>query len=180
MTARVTSRSHRMLTPAAQRALRKWERLWGVPGLAATVTVSFSPRLRSVLGKAMPSTGHVVLHAALRAGPTGKLLEVLCHEVAHVAIARRGARSGARRARPHGAEWATLVRAAGYEAVTHMVRQGRQMPPRRAALNVVHSCPVCQTKRIARRVVPQWRCAECVAAGLEGGLVVTRLLKRQA
>ncbi len=38
-----------------------------------------------------------------------------------------------------------------------------------------HQCPVCRLRRLARRPVPQWRCAACREAGLEGELVVTRI-----
>ncbi|HLE72474.1 MAG TPA: hypothetical protein VJH87_22540 [Vicinamibacteria bacterium] len=37
-----------------------------------------------------------------------------------------------------------------------------------------HRCPVCQLFRAARRLMSRWRCAACVASGLEGRLSITR------
>jgi hypothetical protein len=37
-----------------------------------------------------------------------------------------------------------------------------------------HWCPVCQSSRTGRRPVKAWRCAACVAAGLDGKLEITR------
>jgi hypothetical protein len=176
------------LPPAARKALRAWERLWDAPQLAASISVAFSPRLRTTLGRATPASGRVTLHAALRTGPVEHLLEVLCHEVAHIAVVRRAAAAGAPRPRPHGAEWAALVRAAGFAPTTRVsaaaLRRARgaaevilprvRRPRARGGCVVVHACPVCHTERLARRAVPAWRCAECVAAGLDGVLVITR------
>jgi len=39
-----------------------------------------------------------------------------------------------------------------------------------------HWCPVCQSSRVGRRPVKAWRCAACVAAGLDGKLEITRPL----
>ncbi len=99
---------------------------------------------------------------------------VLCHEAAHIAAYHLYGRN----ARPHGAEWAALVRAAGFSPASSF--HSSQPTEREAALRrrprhpstrlVAHVCPVCQTERLARRVVRGWRCAECVAAGLDGHL----------
>lgn len=129
--------------------------------------------MRSTLGRATPATGRVVLNAALLDGTESKLLEVLCHELAHVAAHRRYGAT----VRPHGAEWAAFVRQAGYAAVTRVEGQSSRLTPTAPAAGrypVVHMCPVCHTRRFARRAVPRWRCAECVAAGLGGELTVIR------
>lgn len=168
--------------PHVAAAIAQWEQLWGLPDFARTLTVTFSPRLRRALGRSTPSNGRITLHPALREGPTGRLLEVLCHEAAHVAAARRAQEAGARRPVAHGIEWAELVRAAGYiPAVraplppsTETVRRGTTRARPAPTPRVLHTCPVCHTERLARRAVPTWRCAECVAAGLDGRLVVTR------
>jgi ribosomal protein L37AE/L43A len=39
----------------------------------------------------------------------------------------------------------------------------------------LHWCPVCHSRRFARRPMARWRCAECVDAGLPGALQITRL-----
>jgi SprT protein len=103
------------------------------------------------------------------------VLEALCHELAHVVVHKmhRGRR------RPHGPEWAELVTAAGFPP-----RMRVPLPSdtptgaafrRRAAsrLLYLHVCPVCHARRLARRRVTRWRCAACVAAGLEGRLKIS-------
>ena len=52
----------------------------------------------------------VRLSAELAAAPVAVLLEVLCHEIAHLAV-----RDLHGRCQPHGPEWAALVRAAGFK-----------------------------------------------------------------
>jgi DNA mismatch endonuclease (patch repair protein) len=88
----------------------RWGALWGVPDLEQGVSVSFSTRLRRSLGRCRPSTGRVTLRADLRHGDPERLAEVLCHEVAHVAVFRLHGRAAA----PHGAEWRELVSRAGF------------------------------------------------------------------
>ena len=39
---------------------------------------------------------------------------------------------------------------------------------RRAPYVYVHRCAVCQAFRAERRLMSRWRCAACVASGLEG------------
>jgi predicted SprT family Zn-dependent metalloprotease len=102
---------------------------------------------------------------------------VLCHEVAHVVAYRRARAVGAAPPRPHGAEWAALVRAVGYEPLIRaskplvgLSRAGIHAASSRRL--VMHMCPVCQVRRIARRAVPAWRCSACVAVGLEGRMEV--------
>ena len=121
----------------------------------------------------------VRLASALRDGPRAAVAEVLCHEVAHVAAYR----IHRRRIRPHGSEWAELVRRAGFTPRTKFdpkdwpeLRLPKAPRRRRRAAAVVylHRCPVCQAARVARRPVRRWCCAACVDAGLTGELVITR------
>ena len=154
--------------------IRNLARVWGVPRLEQCARVEFSPRLSKSLGMAYPWLGLVRLNPVL-AGPAHRhlLAEVLCHEVAHVAVYEL---HGPRR-RPHGPEWAALVRAAGFEPRSRMHLEGgpptvRPRLPRPGPV-FVHRCPVCGMERSARRPCPRWRCAACVAAGLEGRLLVT-------
>ena len=172
------SRSLRLddLDQSSRRAMKRWGRVWGESGLLGLITIRFSTRLRSSLGRARPSTGEVVLHSGLRRGTSGELLEVLCHEVAHVVAVRQARASKLPIPRPHGREWAALVRAAGFEPRAHMPGRRPTGNHSTKSLTVVHTCPVCQSQRVARRRVPAWRCAECVEAGLGGELVVSRRL----
>jgi predicted SprT family Zn-dependent metalloprotease len=54
----------------------------------------------------------------------GILEEVLCHELAHVAVYRLHGRS----VRPHGPEWKRLVRQVGFGAATHVQGDRRVWP----------------------------------------------------
>jgi SprT protein len=81
-----------------------------------------------------------------------------------------------RSVRPHGAEWKALMANAGFEPRTHLPHPNgaTKRRKRRAPYVYVHRCPVCQFSRTARRLMSRWRCAECVASGLEGLLTITR------
>lgn len=156
--------------------LRHWQRLWHAPGLASTASVRFSTRLHATAGRCALAKREIVLNAALLDGSPQRLLEVLCHEAAHLAAHLRYGRLP----RLHGSLWAELVRKAGFEPTrrldTRDALSGRREALRRQV--VVHTCPVCQTRRVAKRAVPQWRCAECVAAGLPGRFAITRRADR--
>ena len=161
-------------------ALRAWGTRWGVPHLHKTITVRFSSRFRVALGRARPALSLISLNAKLTRAAPAVLLEVLCHEAAHVVAFRIGA-PRSRANPPHGEDWAALVRAAGY---TPRVRAPRSWieaaskssrPPRSHKRSVVHVCPVCHARRTARRAVPAWRCAACVAVGLDGRMEVVHL-----
>ncbi len=157
-----------------RRVLAHLEHVWGVLGLAAGTEVEFSPKLSVSLGRTIPERRLIRLRADLESVPGPLLDEVLAHEFAHVAVwARHGAG-----AKPHGPEWQALVRAAGHEPRTRIDAPGLQLPepaPRTRAV-YVHSCPVCQAIRRARRPMHQWRCAACREAGRSGELVIERAL----
>jgi predicted SprT family Zn-dependent metalloprotease len=169
-------RSAPSLDASLRDAIVGWQSTWHTPGLAALTRVTFSPRLERSLGRCVPSTGRVTLTTRLRRASRDRLLETLCHEVAHVAayILHGSA------ARPRGPEWAALLRAAGFDPGTH------GPPPRRAPkptkrkphatprFTVVHTCPVCHSRRYAQRVMSAWRCRTCVDAGLAGELTAKR------
>jgi predicted SprT family Zn-dependent metalloprotease len=111
----------------------------------------------------------VKLGKALASGPPALLNSTLCHEVAHVAVADLFPGS----TKPHGKEWAALVKAAGFEPQVRALRAeapATPVRPARPARLYCHRCPVCQAWRLARRPVKRWRCAACVAAELPGQL----------
>lgn len=156
--------------------LEPWCNSWGLPGLHEAITVEFSLRLKSSAGRCRPQTGRITLHNSLRHELRDLLPEVLCHEAAHVAAFQLWGRAQA----PHGQAWASLVRAAGFEPTLAIRRIGRtrtrsdasRSSGRRVDVHsrrvVLHTCPVCQASRLAKRRMPGWRCAECVRAGLAG------------
>lgn len=162
-----------LLFPALLGEGERWARLWGLPDLLRTVHFAWSGRLRSSLARCRPTAGRVTLRADLAEPGHPLLAEVLCHELAHVAVHRR--RGG--HLRPHGREWRHLVALAGFVPRTRV--PGDELPGGEAggrAPSAVyeHRCPVCRAMRLARRPVTTWRCADCLDAGLSGELEITR------
>ncbi len=156
--------------PRMKRHLRKWADLWGVPKLHREISFRFDNRLKRSLGRCSPTTKEISLHPDLRDDLSSLLEEVLCHEFAHVAVEELHGSD----AQPHGEEWQELVRSAGYRPRTRVYSQVDSGQSARASDHVLydHSCPVCHFSRVAKRPVPNWRCPECRAAGLEGQLKI--------
>lgn len=148
-----------------KRLLGRWEVHSTDPHLAV------SARLSTTLARCWPRTGRIELSArALRM--RARLPELLCHEAAHLAVhALHGPNC-----RPHGPEWQALMRQAGFEPRATLVSTCRVIRPKPAPVSVryEHVCPVCQARRVAKRPVPGWRCAACVAAGLDGKMIIRR------
>jgi len=153
--------------------LQDWGRTWGTPGIELRIQLATSTRMTSALGRCRPARAEIKIAAALLDAPAAILEEVLCHESAHVAVHELHKR----KVRPHGPEWKTLMSIAGYAPRVRMPADAipgwEQRRARRRRWR--HRCPVCQATRMAARPVYLWRCAACVGAGLDGGLVVTRL-----
>jgi len=164
--------------------LRRLGALWEAPALAH-IPVVLNPRLSQTLGRLVGRSWRIELGP--RALVSSKSLrEVVTHEGAHAALALK---AGPTRA-PHGAEWRELMAVVGYPQATaanwrchspsgQSPRQ--KQPPRpktQPATAYDHWCPVCQSSRQARRPVKAWRCAACVAAGLDGKLEITRRTRR--
>jgi SprT protein len=154
-------------------SLDHWLQTWNTADLAAQTRIEFSPRLTRSLGRCYPDRRLILISSHLEGAPDGLLQEVLCHEMAHLATRELHGRN----VRPHGPEWKALMTSAGFEPRTRLPspngapRPGRR---RRAPYVYLHRCPVCQLFRPARRLISRWRCAACVASGLEGRLTITR------
>ena len=158
-----------------RRAFNRWQRLFGLPAGSPPPPVSINPRLRRALARCLLAAGTIELRPDVAAGQHRRLLEVLCHELAHLAVYRAHGSS----ARLHGPQWRALMSAAGFQPVPASSMCTVLAPIRRHVhknlpLRFEHHCPVCQMVRIARRAVPAWRCASCVSAGLPGILTVKR------
>jgi predicted SprT family Zn-dependent metalloprotease len=162
-------------------SLSRWGRAWSIPGFEGGITVRFSNRLKRSLGICRPQIGAITLNDQLLREWSSVLEPVLCHEAAHVAAFLLWGRL----VRPHGPEWTSLVRTAGFEPAIH-VRLSELPPASRTAINakvsvrhlnvrVVHRCPTCHFTRIAKKRVPGWRCANCIAIGLSGEFVTERV-----
>lgn len=150
-----------------------WGARWGLPDLWSQIDLRFSTRLTRALGRCRPSSGRITLQASLQSSPE-RMIEVLCHEAAHIAVYQLFGPE----VKPHGPEWHRLVQQAGFRPEVRAREPGSAGPratPTPAILPYEHRCPVCQSVRFARRPVRSWRCAECLDAGLEGELTITRI-----
>ncbi len=143
--------------------------LWRMSDLIGQVRISYSNHLTSTLGRSRVDTQQVRLNPELAHTDQYFLDEVLCHELAHIAVYQKYGPGK----RPHGREWATFVRQAGFEPKVRLGGVGRtsQMKPD-LHRRFEHLCPICQTTRYARRPISRWRCAVCNEAGLDGKLVI--------
>lgn len=147
---------------------------WNTPTIVSRVEIQFSDRMRSCLGRCLPSRGIVRLNRRLLRVEPALVEEVICHEVAHVvAFERHG-----RRCRPHGPEWAALMRSAGFQPHVR-ARLGPELQllllaPRKVRNVYEHRCPICRIMRVARRPVSRWRCVACATAGRTGRLTITK------
>ena len=156
--------------------LRQLGRLWESPGLA-DLSVELNPRLSRTLGRLVRRPWRIELGPRALASEK-PLREVLTHEAAHAALAKR---DGATAQAPHGPEWQQLMALAGYPEARgchrpngHSLRPGTPPKPNSPPPLYDHWCPVCQSSRTGRRPVKAWRCAACVAADLDGKLEITR------
>ena len=145
-----------------------------MPDLARGLSIVPGRRMRRSLGRCEPATGTIRLHPQLYDERVELFREVLCHEVAHVAVHRLHGR----RAKPHGAEWAALMHSVGFapratvDVGTLSKTLQRASRPRYAYL---HRCPTCDARHRAGRVVRTWRCRKCHDAGRGGKLEIIRM-----
>ena len=166
--------------------LRRLGALWEAPELV-DIPVALNPRLSRTLGRLVGRPRRIELGP--RAFVSAKRLrEVVTHEGAHAVLAVKAGSTPA----PHGPEWRRLMAIAGYPQArgAHWRRhspagqspQQKQQPKPRTPASIAydHWCPVCQSSRQARRPVKAWRCAACIAAGLDGRLEITKRTRRPA
>ena len=152
-------------------AISRWARKWGVRNLGGFVAVTFSKRMRRSLGRARIRSGKVTLNADLLSASRRRQLEVLCHEVAHIATFQLFGAG----ARPHGPEWKGLLSAAGYKPSTRLTGiRFRHYPTKTARpIRLRFHCPVCHSTYFAPRNPSRLYCAECLDSGLTVQLSVS-------
>ena len=138
-------------------------RLWDNANLAPKIQVKFSNRITRSLGRTQPAAKIIRLNPLLQTRLRHLLEEVLCHELAHIAAHHLHGDA----IRPHGLEWQTLMRVASYEPRVR-IEADLGPPPAHQSRCYTHRCPVCHAVRVAKKRMVHWRCAECVANGLEG------------
>ncbi len=146
-------------------ALTRWAESGRTPDLIRHVRISYSRRLRKSLGRVRPKSGIITLNARLTSAPHAILLEVLCHEAAHVAVYLRHGWS----AKPHGPEWRELIRLAGYQPTTRLLcseLSSQEKPGRVIPLRKHCRCPVCSTEYFVRRHNSSYHCSLCLRKGL--------------
>jgi predicted SprT family Zn-dependent metalloprotease len=165
------------------RILRRLGALWESRSLGG-IDVVPNARLSKTLGRLVGRPWRIEL-GPRALGSDKTLREVVTHEAAHAAT-----RDGAEDQPPHGPEWRALMARAGYpkakgarwrcynEAPGSARRKHHPKPKAAPPTLYDHWCPVCQSSRVGRRPVKAWRCAACVAAGLDGALEITRRTAR--
>ena len=92
-----------------ERILGRLGSLWKAPALA-DLPVALNPRLSRTLGRLVGRPWRIELGPKALASDE-RLREVVTHEAAHAALARR---DGATPQAPHGREWRQLMALAGY------------------------------------------------------------------
>ncbi len=158
------------LSSEAISSVHRWLEAWNTPELAGQTTIEWSPRLTRSLGRCYPERRLIRLAAYLNEAPSGLVEEVLCHELAHLAARELHGN----RIRPHGPEWKALMRDAGFEPKTKLPAPTGFRRNKRSSYLYIHRCPVCHLSWTAKRSMRRWRCAECVASGLDGTLNINR------
>lgn len=144
-------------------------RLWSRASLADSVSIRFSSRLSRTWARTNLATKTITLASELKVDRV-RLDDVLCHELAHVVSHERVGRAEG----PHGPTWRRLVLDAGGDPSVRLADRNATTTKANGVLRrFLHRCPVCDFSRIARRPIRAWRCADCVAAGLSGELIVT-------
>jgi len=153
----------------ARQRSAEWLALWQVPDLESRITIELSSRMTRSLGRCYPQRRLIRLAQGLLK-ERAILEEALCHELAHAAVYELKGRNG----RPHGPAWKALMRKAGFEPRIRLRWDGAAPTKRRKHYIYLHLCPVCRAERTAFRAVRQWRCGDCIEAGLDGELEIWR------
>lgn len=146
---------------------------WDAPALPDRLGFTLCRRLRRTLGRCYPELRLVHIAPIVLALKPLLQEEIVCHEAAHLVVFER---QGPVK-QSHGAGWKALMRAVGLPPRARMpvtadevLWNARNPFPH---LFYEHRCPVCQRARAAWWQMTQWRCPDCVAAGLEGLPVIT-------
>ena len=143
--------------------LADWANSWCTPQLSGRVAVSFSQRMTKSLGRVSPKTGQIRLNSRLQTVPRKFLLEVLCHEAAHVAVHLLHGSY----VKPHGREWQELVRIAGYQPATKLGHKALTPKARKSSIISRHRyrCQICQSDYFVRRKSSKLYCNLCHSEG---------------
>ncbi len=157
-------------SPQIQTTLAALCKLWGITLIKNKIRIEFSHRMTRSLGRTLPKKKVIRLNVELNNRLRKHLEEVLCHELAHIAAAHKYGDD----IRPHGEEWAYLVRQAGYEPAIRLAVPLKEQSPS-TPKKYQHQCLVCFSSRIAKKRMTRWRCASCVEQGLPGHLHIEEI-----
>lgn len=161
------------LIPRLRARMRRWEKVWGVAGIADDVEISFSRRMSRAAANCRPRRSQIRLNLRFVQPEVRELLPaVLCHEFAHIVAFRLYGSS----CRPHGREWRELYSRAGFDpdrTLSLPLDTALQRSSSRSVFRYEHRCPICQNVYLARRSMLHWRCGNCLDAGLDGRLIIT-------
>ncbi|MBJ7259560.1 MAG: SprT-like domain-containing protein [Chthoniobacterales bacterium] len=146
------------------REARGWALRFGLPVLAARVTLRWHAPLRTTAGVARVQNSLILLNPRLLVFP-GELTRTFLHELAHLVAHARHPR---RRIAPHGREWLAACVDLGLpgEKRCHALPLAS---PRRVARRFLYHCPHC--RREIARVRPFRRaeaCRQCCRAQAHG------------
>jgi len=151
-----------------------WAECWGVAGLEQRVSIALSSRMRTSLGRCIPSRGQVRIANFVLDGPEALVEEVVCHELAHVAVVEL--HGGGVRA--HGGEWRALMQRAWCRPRARIPATELEAAiPHDQSSRVLwaHRCTTCEMTHMAGRPVKNWRCRACRRRGLSGELLIDRI-----
>ncbi len=104
-------------------------RFWQCPDLARRARIVYNPRMRTTIGQAQLRQGRVELNPLLLTEHPEEFIDTLVHELAHLVVFWRYGP----RAKPHGREFLTLMRAVNLSGkATHELNVEHLRRPRRA------------------------------------------------
>ena len=132
-----------------QGLLQGWCDLWGVSDLAPEISVELSSRMTRSLGRCYQDRKLIRIARFVQNESEDLFQEVLCHEAAHVVAYHLDGKS----IRPHGREWKSLMREAGYP--TSARYQGTllsNLPPRARRTRPANSLLGSLRAELARKV----------------------------
>ena len=152
--------------------MRRFARIWGNREVCR-LQFRLNPRLSATIARLLPSEGIVEINLSVPSLGILARREVFCHEAAHFVVWQRHGRA----ARPHGPEWAALVKLAGFEPQAARVRCGQRNSGLTRRNTFRHLCPVCHYSKRAARPMSRWRCPECRAIGLDGKLRILTVVR---
>ncbi len=143
--------------------LDQWGKVWRIPDLRRHIEVEWSQRLRASVGRCRPDRGKIVLNASYLREHAEEVVPTLCHEAAHVAAYLLHGPA----IRPHGKEWAQLMRAAGFEPdrSCRIDLDAVTAQRKRKVRIYIHRCSECHYVHRDRSPVARWACPVCATDG---------------